>query len=109
MRAHSVFILASAKDDYRGIRKYVVQKFGIKVWQDSDIQYKELLKNIGEFPFAGLVPDEAILLGVKGICERLLGQTRIIYEIAHQRIYMYMFVSTRRDFMTMLTDRLLKA
>ena len=107
--AHSVFILASAKDDFREIRKYFIQKFGVRVWQDSDLKYRELLKNIGEFPAAGLVPDEAIQLGLQGICERLLGQTRVIYEVAHQRIYVYMFVSTRRDFMTMLTDRLLKS
>ena len=107
--AHSVFILASAKDDFREIRKYFIQKFGVRVWQDSDLKYRELLKNIGEFPAAGFVPDEAIQLGLQGICERLLGQTRVIYEVAHQRIYVYMFVSTRRDFMTMLTDRLLKS
>ena len=107
--AHSVFILASAKDDYREIRKYVLQKFGVRVWQDSDLKYRELLKNIGEFPAAGLVPDEAIQLGLQRIRERLLGQTRVIYEVAHQRIFVYMFVSTRRDFMTMLTDRLLKS
>ena len=107
--AYSVFILASAKDDYREIRKYVLQKFGVRVWQDLGLEYRELLKNIGEFPAAGLVPDEAIQLGLQGIRERLLGQTRVIYEVAHQRIYVYMFVSTRRDFMTMLTDRLLKS
>ncbi len=107
--AHSVFIVASAKDDYREIRKYVLQKFGEKIWHDSNLKYQELLKNIGEFPAAGLVPDEAMQLGLQGIRERLLGQTRVIYEVAHQRIYVYMFVSTRRDFMTMLTDRLLKA
>ena len=107
--AHSVFILASAKDDYREIRKYVLQKFDVRVWQDLGLEYIELVKNIGEFPAAGLVPDEAIQLGLQGIRERLLGQTRVIYEVAHQRIYVYMFVSTRRDFMTMLTDRLLKS
>ncbi|NMW20072.1 MAG: type II toxin-antitoxin system RelE/ParE family toxin [Chlorobiaceae bacterium] len=106
--ARSVFILDSAKDDYREIRKYVKHKFGEKVWQDSDQKYKEMLKNIGEFPFAGLIPDEAIQLGLQGIRERLVGQTRVIYEVASQSLYVHMFVSTRRDFTTMLTNRLLK-
>ena len=107
--AHSVFVLESAKDDYREIKKYVIRKFGVKVWQESNLKYKEMLKNIGEFPSAGLVPDEAIQLGLQGLRERLVGQTRVIYEVVPERVYVYMFVSTRRDFMTMLADRLLKA
>jgi plasmid stabilization system protein ParE len=106
--ALSVFILDSAKDDYREIRKYVRQKFGEKIWQDSDQKYREVLKNMGEYPSAGLVPDEAIQLGLQGIRERLVGQTRVIYEVTPQCLYVYMFVSTRRDFTTMLTERLLK-
>ncbi|MEI8186944.1 MAG: hypothetical protein WCG19_09630 [Chlorobiaceae bacterium] len=107
--AHSVFVLESAKDDYREIKKYVIQKFGVKVWQDSDLKYKVMLNNIGEFPVAGLVPDEAVQLGLQGIRERVVGQTRVIYEVVSHRIYVHMFVSTRHDFMAMLADRLLKA
>ena len=107
--ALSVFILDGAKDDYREIRKYVKQKFGEKIWQDSDQQYKELLKNMAEYPSAGLVPDEAMQLGLQGIRERLVGQTRVIYEVAPHSLYVHMFVSTRRDFMTMLAERVLKS
>ncbi len=107
--AHSVFILDSAKNDYREIRKYVRHKFGEKVWKASEQQYKEVLSNIGEFPFAGFVPEEAVSLGLQGIRESLVGQTRVIYEVDEQDVYVSMFVSTRRDFMTMLTDRLLQS
>ena len=106
--AHSVFVLDCAKDDYREIRKYVKHKFGVAVWRDSEQQYNETLRDIGEFPYAGFVPDEAVKLGLQGIRERLVGQTRVIYELGVQDVYVHMFVSTRRDFMTMLTDRLLK-
>ena len=107
--ALSVYILDGAKDDYREIRKYVKQKFGEKIWQDSDQKYKEMLRNIAEFPSASIVPDEAIQLGLQGIREKLVGQTRVIYEVAPHSIYVHMFVSTRRDFMTMLADRVLKS
>ncbi|MGB7510815.1 MAG: type II toxin-antitoxin system RelE/ParE family toxin [Pelodictyon phaeoclathratiforme] len=106
--AHSVFIPDCAKDDYREIRKYVNRKFGKAVRDSSDQQYKEILKDIGEFPYAGFVPEEAVKLGLQGIRERLVGQTRVIYEVGVRDVYVHMFVSTRRDFMTMLTDRLLK-
>ena len=107
--ALSVFILDGAKDDYREIRKYVKQKFGKKIWQDSDQQYKELLKNMAEYPSAGQVPDEAMQLGLQGLRERLVGQTRVMYEVAPHSLYVHMFVSTRRDFMTMLAERVLKS
>ena len=106
--AHSLFVLDCAKDDYREIRKYVKHKFGVAVWHDTEQQYKETLRNIGESTFAGFVPDEAVTLGLQGIRERLVGQTRVIYEVGVQDVYVYMFVSTRRDFMTMLTERVLK-
>lgn len=106
--AHSVFILDSAKGDYREIRKYVRHKFGETVWRELEQKFKEVLSDIGEFPFAGLVSDEALSLGLQGIRERLVGQTRVIYEVGEQDVYVFMFVSSRRDFMTMLTDRLLK-
>ncbi len=106
--AHSVFILDCAKDDYREIRKYFKRKFGVAVLASSEQQYKETLRDIGEFPYAGFVPDEAVKLGLQGIRERLVGQTRVVYEVGAQDVYVHMFVSTRRDFMTMLTDRLLK-
>ncbi len=106
--AHSVFILDCAKDDYREIQKYVKRKFGAAAQKSSERQYKEILRDIGEFPASGFVPDEAVRLGLQGIRERLVGQTRVIYEVGVRDVYVYMFVSTRRDFMTMLTDRLLK-
>lgn len=105
--ALSVFILNSAKDDYREIKKYVIDKFGEKVWNDSEQHYKEVLRDIGEFPYAGFVPEEAVKLGL-GVRERLVGQTRVIYEVGVEVVYVHMFVSTRRDFMTMLTDRIFK-
>ncbi len=107
--AHSVYILDCAKDDYREIRKYVTHKFSVEVWRSSELKFKEVLKEIGEFPLAGIVPDEAIKLGLQGIRQRLVGQTRVIYEVDVQGVYVYMFVSTRRDFLTMLTDRMLKS
>jgi toxin ParE1/3/4 len=106
--AHLVFILNCAKDDYREIRRYVRRKFGTAVLESSEQQYKETLRDIGDFPLAGFVPDEAVKLGLQGIRERLVGQTRVVYEVGAQDVYVHMFVSTRRDFMTMLTDRLLK-
>ena len=66
------------------------------------------MSNIGEFPFAGFVPEEVVSPGLQGIRERLVGQTRVIYEVWEHEVYVFMFVSSRRDFMTMLTDRLLK-
>ncbi|MEI7694353.1 MAG: hypothetical protein WCI64_01720 [Chlorobium sp.] len=82
-------------------------KFVEKGWKESEQKFKEVLRDIGEFPFAGFVPDEVLSLGLQGIRERLVEQTRVIYEVGEQDVYVFMFVSTRRDFMTVLTDRLL--
>ena len=45
------------------------------------------MRDIGEFPYGGFVPDEAIKLGLQGIRERLVGQTRVVYEVVLTRYY----------------------
>ncbi len=106
---YAVHVLLGARDDYREIRQYVQHKFGRQVWRETDLKYKELLHAIGEFPLAGTVPDEAVRLGLHGLRQRLLGQTRVIYDIAQQQIFVHLFVSGRRDLMTMLAERMLRS
>lgn len=46
-------------------------------------------------------------LGLTDIRQRLVGQTRVIYQLDGTQVYVHMFVSTLRDFMAQLTGRLL--
>ncbi|MBR7799151.1 type II toxin-antitoxin system RelE/ParE family toxin [Undibacterium fentianense] len=105
--SYKVQVLAYAKDDYREIRGYVKRKFGDQVWVAVESDFKKVLKQIAEMPLAGSVPEEIEAIGLVHYRQRLVGQTRIIYQIKEEEIFVHMFVDTNRDFPSVLYDRLM--
>ncbi len=102
-----VNILRSAKDDFREIKAQVQQRYGKAVWATVNQQYKATLSEIAQYPMAGLVPDEALALGLEDIRQRLVGQTRVIYQFDGRQVYVHMFVATKCDFPAKLSRRFL--
>ena len=105
--SYGVKVLAYAKDDYREIRDYVKRKFGDKSWMTFEAGLKKMFKQIADMPLAGSVPEEIEAIGLVHYRQRLVGQTRIIYQIKEDEIFVHMFVDTNRDFSTVLYDRLM--
>lgn len=104
---HKVQVLAYAKDDYREIRGYVKRKFGDQVWMTVEANFKKMFRQIADMPLAGSVPEEIEAIGLVHYRQRLVGQTRVIYQIKDAEIFVHMFVDTNRDFPTLLYDRLM--
>ena len=105
--SYKVQVLAFAKDDYREIRGYVKKKFGEQVWMTMEADFKKMLKQIADMPLAGSVPEEIEGIGLVHYRQRLVGQTRVIYQIKEAEIFVHMFADTNRDFSTLLYDRLM--
>ncbi|MGS0743771.1 type II toxin-antitoxin system RelE/ParE family toxin [Glaciimonas sp. GG7] len=101
-----VKVLDYAKIDYREIRKWVKMKFGENGWMEIKADFKKMLTQIGEMPFAGAITDEVTKLGLTDYRQRLVGKTRIIYQVKDHEVYVHMFVDTNRDFSTLLNARL---
>lgn len=104
---YKVKVLAYAKDDYREIRGYVKRKFGDKVWMNVEADFKKMFKQIADMPLTGSVPGEIEAIGLVHYRQRLVGQTRVIYQIKEEEIFVHMLVDTNRDFATVLYDRLM--
>ena len=105
--SYKVQVLAYAKDDYREIRGYVKRKFGDQVWTTVEADFKKMLRQIADMPLAGSIPEEIAAIGLVHYRQRLVGQTRVIYQIKDAEIFVHMFVDTNRDFPTVLYDRLM--
>ena len=105
---HAVKVLNYAKMDYREIRKWVKMKSREHVWTEVDADFKCILTQISEIPFAGLIVEEVAEFGLTDYRQRLVGQTRAIYQVKEHDVYVHMFVDTSRDFSTMLNQRLIK-
>jgi len=105
---HQVKVLDYAKADYREIRMWVRMKFGETTWIEVDADFRKVMRQIGDMPLAGLIPPEIAELGMAEYRQRLVGQTRVIYQVKEQTVFVHMFVDTSRDFSTMLNQRLLQ-
>lgn len=103
-----VKILDSAKSDLKSLREKTTLKFGNSVWLELSQKFKDAFAIISVFPLIGLIPEEVEMLGIRNIRQILVNQTRVIYQTNETDIYIHMFVDTKRDFETVLYERLIK-
>lgn len=105
--ARKVLVLDAAKPDFREIRGYVKSHFGEAVWDEVNREFKEAVAQLGENPELGTHIEALNELGLNNFRQRLVRQTRIIYEFDDVRVLIHMFIHTRRDFRSHLGKRLL--
>jgi len=106
--SHKVIILDVAKPDFRDIKSYVKLNFGDNVWNEVNQEFKDTIKAIGLNPEAGKTIEELNELGEGNFRQRLVRQTRIIYEYDDKQVLVHMFLHTKRDFRTHLMKRMFK-
>jgi plasmid stabilization system protein ParE len=104
--SRKVLILNVAKPDFREIKTHVKSQFGEAVWKDVNEEFKTTVNNIGLNPEAGKEIEELKELGQENFKQRLVRQTRIVYEYDDKEVLVHMFIHTKRDFRTHLMKRL---
>lgn len=106
--AFRVLILKSAENDLKELKAYVSKKFSVETWGATYAKLKESIRNLQEFPQAGVIPEELEKLSLTQFRQVLSGMNRIIYEVRQDMIYIHMVVDARRDMRSLLTRRLLR-
>ncbi len=101
--------LASAEEDLKDIRRYVVKRFGKETWQETLEKIKVSIHSIETFPQGGSIPDELTDLGVQQYRQVISDMNRVIYEIREEVIYIHVVCDVRRDLTALLARRLLRA
>jgi plasmid stabilization system protein ParE len=103
-----VKLTEAAQADFKAIRKNVVSKFGSEVWKELNQNLQNAVKGIGQFPLSGTAVDELEEVGSGNYKQWAVNKrTRIIYEIRPDAVYVHIFMDTRMDLQTLLTNRLL--
>lgn len=87
---HRVVLLASAEQDLKDLRAYLLKNFSSDTWASSYALIKHTIRQLQHFPQA------------------LAGMNRIIYEVRQEVIYAHMIVDVRRDMKALLARRLLR-
>lgn len=101
-------LLDSGKAELNRVRRYVVDAFGMAVWEESYAQIQASITRIREFPECGHVVDELSGLTADRFREVHCGKNRIIYEIRNDTIYVHLIVDQRRDLTALLQKIILQ-
>ena len=106
--SRKIVILESAEHDLNKLRSYIVKNFSIKIWRNTYVKLKESIRNLQNFPQAGVIPEELEKLNLSQYRQIISGLNRIIYEVRQDTIYIHVIVDSRRDMNALLTRRLLR-
>ena len=109
MPATNVVFLHSAERDLLELRDYVGKNFGRIAWRTSYKQINHAVIRLKTFPLEGYVPDELASLNVTQYRQVVAGMNRVIYEVRGQMLYIHIVCDTRKDMLSLLTRRLLRA
>ena len=102
-----IVVLDSAKADFMDVLAYYQRYHTPPKVSEFKEAVKSLFADMKRFPLAGVPVPEAADLGFI-VRQRMVEQVRVIYECREEIIYVRMFLSTKSDFMTHLTRRLLR-
>ncbi|AQV97518.1 type II toxin-antitoxin system RelE/ParE family toxin [Cupriavidus necator] len=101
-------LLESGKAELKRVRRYVMDAFGIAVWEDSYAQIQAAITPIREFPECGHIVDELSGLTANRFREVRCGKNRIIYEVRDDAIYVHLIIDQRRDLTALLQKIILQ-
>lgn len=104
----NVVFLASAEADLKEIKAYVVNKFGKDVWAEGYQEIKTVLTRVGDGTIAGKIPSELLDIHIKKYRQVLTSMNKIIYEVIDETVYIHIICDQRRDFATLLLNRLFR-
>lgn len=103
-----VVVLASAEEDLKELRAYIVKNFSLNTWKKTYDKLKESMRNLALFPYLGAVPEELEAVNLNQYRQILSGMNRVIYEVRQDTVFIHVIVDSRRDMMSFLMVRLLR-
>jgi plasmid stabilization system protein ParE len=53
--SYKIILLASAEQDMKELRSYIVKNFSLATWQDTYSKLKDSIHNLKDYPFVGSI------------------------------------------------------
>ena len=69
---------------------------------------EDVVNNLADLPNRGSHPEELQRLGIRDYREVFFKPYRVIYRVMGQQVFIYLIADGRRDFRTLLENRLLR-
>ncbi|TXT24370.1 MAG: hypothetical protein FD134_1605 [Gallionellaceae bacterium] len=105
---YRIVFLASAEQDLKELKRYIVKNFSPQAWHSTYGKLKESIFNLKAFPLSGAIPEELAQLNITQYRQIVSGMNRVIYEARQNTIYIHIVADTRKDMKTLLIQRVLR-
>ena len=70
--------------------------------------FEEIIGTLEQFPERGTVPTPLLELGIHTFRQLPMSPYRIVYEVSGTKVFMVLIAHTKRDFQSLLQERLLR-
>lgn len=109
MTKYDVQITEGALGDLDGIRLFIAAQRGEESAEKWMSGFEEVINSPERFPEHGAAPPLLIDLGIDTFRQLPMPPYRIVYEVIGRQVFVILIVHTKRDFQSLLQERLLRA
>ena len=107
MARYRVALTAGAEADLDGICAWIEHERGagaVGEWLD---RFEQAIGALETFPDRGSVPPELAAIGIKDFRQKQFKPYRIVYRVLDRSVFILIVAHGRRDFQSLLQERLL--
>jgi toxin ParE1/3/4 len=109
MAKYDVQITEGALGDLDAIRSFIAAQRGEDAAEEWMNGFDDVINSLERFPERGAVPQLLMDLGIDTFRQLPMPPYRILYEVIGKRVFVFLIVHTKRDFQSVLQERLLRA
>lgn len=107
MARYRVALTAGAERDLDGICAWIEQQRGADAVHEWLERFDQAIGSLETFPDRGSVPPELAALGIKDFRQKPFNPYRIVYRVLDRKVFILLVAHARRDFQSLLQERLL--
>lgn len=108
MAKYDVQITEGALGDLDAICWFMAVQRGEDTAENWLTGFEEVISSFEQFPERGAVPPSLVELGIDTFRQLPMGPYRILYEVVGSQVFVMLIVHTKRDFQSLLQERLLR-
>ena len=109
MAKYDVQITEGALGDLDAIRSFMTAQRGEDASEEWMNGFEEVINSLERFPERGAVPPPLVDLGMETFRQLPMPPYRIVYEVIGSRVFVVLIVHMKRDFQSLLQERLLRS
>ena len=109
MPKFDVQITEGALGDLDAMRSFMAAQRGEDSADEWMTGFDEVINSLEQFPERGSVPPLLVDVGIDTFRQLPMPPYRIVYEVVGKQVFVVLIAHTRRDFQSLLQERLLRS